>query len=81
METFIFKDMKKASLEKDETKIPTLGPYAAALSFILGNASKSRFKKSKDFQVECKNLFVYRGICMTRERFKEQYCPVNESTN
>ena len=35
--------MKKASLEKDETKIPTLGPYAAALSFILGNASKSRF--------------------------------------
>ena len=43
METFIFTDMKKASLEKDETKIPTLGPYAAALSYILGNASRSRF--------------------------------------
>jgi hypothetical protein len=48
METFIYADMKKASLEKDETKIPTLGPYAAALSFILGNASKSRLKKSRD---------------------------------
>jgi len=71
METFIFSAMKKASLEKDETKIPTLGPYAAALSFILGNASKSRFKELRDLQVEYKNFFVYRGICMTREKFKE----------
>ena len=71
METFIFTDMKKASLEKDETKIPTLGPYAAALSFIIGNASKSRLKKSIDLQIDCKNLFVYRGMCMTRERFNE----------
>jgi len=40
METFIFNDMKKASLNKDETKIPTLGPYAAALSYIIGHANK-----------------------------------------
>ena len=71
METFIFSDMKKASLEKDETKIPTLGPYAAALSFVLGNASKSRLKKSRDLQTDYTNLFVYRGICMTHERFNE----------
>ncbi len=42
METFIYKDLKHASLNKDKSKIPTLGPYAAALSFIVRNAHKSR---------------------------------------
>ena len=39
METFIYSELKKASLRKDESRIPTLGPYAAELSFILENAS------------------------------------------
>ena len=34
-ETFLHKDLKKASLEKDQSKIMTLGPYALALSYIL----------------------------------------------
>ena len=38
METFIFKDLKKASLEKDFTKVLTLGPYAIALAKIISNA-------------------------------------------
>ena len=38
METFIYKDLKKASLEKDITKVKTLGPYAKALSMILENS-------------------------------------------
>ncbi len=40
METFIYSELKIASLRKDESRIPTLGPYAAALSFILENANK-----------------------------------------
>jgi hypothetical protein len=35
METFIYKDLKKASLEKDITKIKTLGPYALVMAVIL----------------------------------------------
>jgi len=35
METFIYSELKKASLKKDDTRIPTLGPYAAALSYIV----------------------------------------------
>jgi len=41
-ETFLYKDLKKASREKDETKIITLGPYALVLSFILLEAKQSK---------------------------------------
>ena len=34
-ETFLFKDLKTASREKDQSKIMTLGPYALVLSYIL----------------------------------------------
>ena len=34
-ETFLYKELKKASREKDQSKIMTLGPYALALSYIL----------------------------------------------
>ena len=38
METFIYKDLKKASLQKDLTKVLILGPYAYALTVIISNA-------------------------------------------
>ena len=38
METFIYKDLKKASLNKDITKVKTLGPYAYVLGEILNKA-------------------------------------------
>ena len=38
METFIYKDLKKASLQKDVTKILTFGPYAYAITLIIGKA-------------------------------------------
>ena len=44
MESFIYPELKKASLNKDESRIPTLGPYAAVLSFIIRNANISRIK-------------------------------------
>jgi len=46
METFLYKELKRASIQKDETRIPSLGPYAAALSYIIENAHKSRLKAS-----------------------------------
>ena len=40
-ETFLYKDLKKASREKDQSKIMTLGPYALALSYILTNSKSN----------------------------------------
>ena len=42
METFIYSDLKKASLNKDIDKVKTLGPYAFVLQHIL---YKSLYKK------------------------------------
>ena len=40
-ETFLYKDLKKASIEKDQSKIMTLGPYALALGYILTKAKSN----------------------------------------
>ena len=58
METFIYQDLKTASRFKDKTKIMTLGPYAACLSYILSKNSN-----------ENTPITVYRGICIKREHF------------
>ena len=47
METFIYKDLKKASLQKDITKVPTLGPYAFALSRIIAGGFEKKLKNNK----------------------------------
>ena len=52
MESFIYNELKKASLQKDESRIPTLGPYAAALSFIIRNANKTRIKYDHKFKLK-----------------------------
>ena len=67
MQTFLFSELKRASFEKDESRIPSLGPYAAALSFIICNAHKSRLNASKENRKKYSNLTVYRGICMSHE--------------
>ena len=67
METFLYSELKMASLKKDESKIPTLGPYAAALSFIIKNAHKGRLRRDMEFRNKYKNLIVYRGIKMSKD--------------
>jgi len=37
METFIYKELKNASINQDDERIGSLGPYAMCLSYILGN--------------------------------------------
>ena len=56
MESFIYPELKKASLNKDESRIPTLGPYAAVLSFIIRNANISSLcKQNKQDFFSCQN--------------------------
>jgi len=46
METFIFSDLKKASLQKDYTKVLTLGPYASALSVIIKGGLRKKLENN-----------------------------------
>ena len=46
METFIYGDMKKVSLDKNIAKVKTLGPYAIALGAILDNSLKKKLKNN-----------------------------------
>ena len=46
METFIYKDLKKASLQKDFTKVLTLGPYAIAITEIIDKAFSYKYFKN-----------------------------------
>ena len=73
METFIYKDMKKASLEKDITKVKTLGPYAFVLTVIL---KESLFKKLENDKELLKKYFckpLFRGILIDKEMYDEQF--------
>ena len=57
MESFIYEDLNKATREKDRTKIKFYGAFAAALSYIIYNASHNR----SDIEVTKKNI-LYRGV-------------------
>ena len=49
METFIYKDLKKASLEKDITKVKTLGPYASVMGRIINNSLYKKLENDSEF--------------------------------
>ena len=66
METFLYKELKRSSLEKDETRIATLGPYAAVLSFILVSAHSTRLKADSFNRIIYKNIKVYRGMYISK---------------
>ena len=44
METFIYGDLKKASLNKDITKVKTLGPYALVIGTVLDKSLEDKLK-------------------------------------
>ena len=50
METFIYKDLKKASLQKDITKVKTLGPYAKVIGTILEKSLKKKIENDEKFR-------------------------------
>ena len=41
MESFVFKEMNKASRQKDRSKIKMYGPFASALGFIIHHGNKN----------------------------------------
>jgi hypothetical protein len=51
-------------MKKDKSKIMTLGPYALVLSYILSKTDYSEISEK---------IFVYRGMRITKQLFKEQF--------
>ena len=48
MNSFVFKEMNKASRDKDLSKIKFYGPYASALGYIIHAASSKRNDELKN---------------------------------
>jgi hypothetical protein len=62
LESFLYKELKHASRNKDEDKIMSLGPYALVLTYILNKSNQIK---------ENERIFVYRGMKMTKQQFSE----------
>ena len=70
METFIYKDLKKASLQKDITKVKTLGPYAWVMGEVLFKSLFEKLKNDKELQKKY-NKPLFRGILLDKKNFNE----------
>ena len=65
--------MKKASFQKDITKVKTLGPYAIAMSGILGESFSKKLKNDKELQKKYFGKPLFRGILIEKEKCDEQF--------
>ena len=61
MESFITYRLNETSFNKDEEGLPLYGPYAAALSYIVGYSHVTKDTPK----------YVYRGVSMTRDELKK----------
>ena len=67
METFIYREMNKASREQDLSKIKFYGPLAAALGFIIQKGNL----KAKQLDAGC--LYLFRGFQESQEIIDAKY--------
>ncbi len=72
METFIYKDLKKAYLQKDITKVKTLGPYAVMEGILYESLSK-KLKNDEELQKKYFGKPLFRGILIKKEKCDEQF--------
>ena len=73
METFIYKDLKRASLEKDITKVRTLGPYAYVMSMIVNSSFFKKTNYDKELAKKYLNKTLFRGILIDKKKFNDQF--------
>ena len=66
METFIYGDLKKASLNKDISKVKTLGPYAFVLSKIISNSFEKRLRNNEQLFNKYTKSILYWGILIDK---------------
>ena len=66
MESFVFKEMNKASRQKDATKIEMYGALASAICFILHSGNKIDTDLSQRF-------IVYRGFQLSTKEYEEKF--------
>ena len=71
METFIYGDLKKACLNRDFSKVKTLGPYAKVIATIIDWAFMEKLNKNEKLNAKYKTKPVFRGMLIDEEIFNE----------
>jgi hypothetical protein len=67
MESFVFREMNKATRDKDVTKIKYYGPLARALSFIIHSSNSDKSTN------QGKSNTVYRGLTLPQAELDKKY--------
>ena len=67
-ESFVYIELNRACRFKDESKIPTLGPFAKAFSVVIAGAQKYRTDINICDYFKCE---LWRGAGMTEQDIKE----------
>jgi len=73
MESFIFREMNRASRMKDTSKIEYYGAFASALGFIIHCGNQKGCQLDEEFK-------VFRGLQLPYEEFSQNY-KVGETLN
>lgn len=79
LETFLYRDLNRASRNRDQSKVRTLGPYACALQCILIGIRQDTFNmynnQERDiaFQDRVQGFIVYRGISLEPQTIEEEF--------
>ncbi len=71
METFVYKDLKKACLQKDITKVKTFGPYAYVMSWILFESLYEKLNNDKELAYKYLGKLLFRGILIGKKNYDE----------
>ena len=67
MESFLYKELNRASRDKDQSKVATLGPYAYVLAKILQRMNPA-INKGEDFVFDKRapGFVTYRGLSLSQ---------------
>ena len=79
MENFCFSELNRSSRFKDTSKVPTLGPWAAALYQIIERTQKKR--TDIDITRYNKNCNLYRGGGMSLPEIKDYQDNIRDPEN
>lgn len=74
MESFVFKEINKASRDKDLYKIEFYGPFASALGYVIHAANAKKKNKLEE------SFIVFRGMKLNQQEIEDQFSskiPIN----
>ena len=68
MESFLYKEVSRASRVKDHSKVFTVGPFAYAMAFVIAGASQ--YRNDVDNKKFTDGVVIYRGTALTDKQME-----------